>query len=276
MTGEADKCTPDINDIKVKLEEIVSATTSSSGNIYNPLLTGIWLPWANHSLQGAANRPASVFHMDRYGSALRRFAVAEVAWAIPTSEALSTILSYGCNIVELGSGKGYWAALLDAAGGNVTAVDDCSWRCDDRYFAGTIEQDGAAYLRDHGGAADSTLFICWGKGCDMDKALDEFKGTYLAVVGEDPGDVGGCTWWPAGECFEDDDDDDDDDEDDEDDAPASLNNVMDNDDDDGGDDDGSNEQPEEASVQQQWRRICTVNIPKWEGIHDCLAIFQRI
>ncbi len=178
--------------------------------------------------------------------------------------------------MELGSGHGYWASLLDAAGGNVTAVDSISSRYEHKYFAATIEQDGAAYLREHGGAADSILFICWGDwGSGMEEALAEFKGKYLAVVGE----VEGCTWWPKEECSESDSGDDAENGSDDDDdnagspASASLNNVMDGDDDD--DDDKTNERPEEAGLQQQWKRICTVTLPKWDCINDFLAIFER-
>ncbi len=273
MTGKAGKYPPDINAIKSQLEEIISATTPSSQNIFNALLTDVWLPWAHHreSLQGPADREQRNISY-KYGNALRPFAIAYFGFAIPVSEALSTILSDGRNIVELGSGQGYWASLLEAASGNVTAVD--SGRYEHRHFAATIEQDGAAYLQEHGGAADSTLLICWGhRGSGMDEALAEVKGEFLAVVGEPS--VEGCTWWPTDDCFESDSEDDaeygSDDDGDGCPASASLNKVM-NDD----HDDASNEQPEEAGVQRQWRRICTVTIPEWEYIYDRLAIFERI
>ena len=89
------------------------------GNLetFNPLLPKIWLPWALYELH----------HMnpDRYGCsrdfsyhyALRNSATQEYSWAVPTNEAVAAILSYNNNVMEVASGFGYWAACLEAAGG---------------------------------------------------------------------------------------------------------------------------------------------------------------
>ena len=217
--------------------QVEVATKAGTLDIDNPLLNHIWLPWARHVLQ---LRDSSDLHMhnSHYASALRQLASAEYSWAIPTNEALSTILSFGRNIVELGSGHGYWASLLAAAGGNVTAVEQGFARYyDDRYFPQTVNQDGAAYLQEHEGVPDATLFLCWGHQSDFDEALAAFRGEYLAVVGEG---ASGCTWWPEWDKWD----------------------VVDS-------DDGANQ------AQRQWRLIRTIVIPKWEGIHDYLVILQR-
>ena len=183
-------------------QQIEVATKAGTLDIDNPLLDHIWLPWARHSLQLQDASDSEGMDNFEYGEALRRFAIAEYSWAVPTSEALSTILSFGHNIVELGSGQGYWASLLAAAGGNVTVVDNGSVKHNDhQYFPQTVHRDGAAYLQEHGGAPDTTLFIRWGK--DFDAALAAFRWQYLAVVGEKPG---GCTWWPEGDLDDSDDD----------------------------------------------------------------------
>ena len=52
------------------------------------------------------------------GDALRK----EYAWAIPDERALAVVTAYG-PIVEVGAGKGYWAALLQARGVDVLAYD---------------------------------------------------------------------------------------------------------------------------------------------------------
>ena len=122
----------------------------------------------------------------------------------------------------------------------MTAVDCGSSKGCYRWFPGTVIQDGASYLREHGGAKDAVLFICWGLGLDI--ALAEFKGDYLAVVGED----GGCTWWPQpwqdDICY--------------------------------GDNDGEISEPKQKEW-TKWTCIKEVMIPQWDLVHDTLAIFQR-
>ena len=78
-----------------------------------------------------------------YPHVLRSYASKEYAWAVPTNEAISAILSYGQNVLELGSGLGNWAWLLEAAGGNVVAVDDGNCEYKPKFLPGTIAQDGA-------------------------------------------------------------------------------------------------------------------------------------
>ena len=226
-----------------KREEIARFTKAGPVELDNPLLNGIWLPYANHFAQHASYGPGATLGDDEsaYSRVLRSFATKEYAWAIPSNEAVSTILSYGRHIVEIGSGHGYWASLLAAAGGNVIAVDD-SYVFDPRYFPETVHQDGAAYLREHEGAQHATLFVCWGS--DMDEALAAFKGNYLAVVGEEPG---GCTWWPGK-------------------GPEGYDTYG---------DQAAREKLIAEQTYEQWTRIQTVEIPQWQSRTDCLAIFQR-
>ncbi len=55
----------------------------------------------------------------------RTMLVNKYAWAIPTSEALNTIVKWcGKGIVEIGAGKGYWAKLLRARQVDILAYDN--------------------------------------------------------------------------------------------------------------------------------------------------------
>lgn len=219
---------------------------ASSGNLEtsNPLFQKIWLPWALYELHHIEPKRHGYLSNSVYHSLLRNFATTEYAWAIPTNEAVAAILSYNKNIVEVGSGLGYWAACLEAAGGQVTAIDNSRERHAPKFFPATIVQDGAEYLREHDGAKHATLFICWGR--DMNEALAAFKGDYLAVVGEKPE---GCTWWPFSKDVSDE---------------FDLDYVE-------------EEQLTQAIQQQrEWKCIQEVIIPCWPGINDLLAIFQRV
>lgn len=224
-----------------RLEQMVKFAYPGGLSIKNPLLQKIWLPWALldlHQMQddSCGSRSSSY----DYAKALRDFSTKEYSWAVPTCEALAAILAYGKTIVELGSGLGYWAACLKAAGGQVTAVDDGSCGYKPRFFPATIVQDGKEYLDTHGGAKNSTLFISW--GCDMNSALAAFQGEYLAVVGEA---LGGCTWWVGDGSY----------------YPEDV-----------------EEEALSLALQQkqQWRCIREVQIPCWRSIYDVLAIFQRV
>lgn len=52
----------------------------------------------------------------------RQRLVEEYAWAVPTKRAIEYIAEFG-NIIEVGAGNGYWASLIDGAGGTVEATD---------------------------------------------------------------------------------------------------------------------------------------------------------
>ena len=206
--------------------------------IKNPLFNDIWLPWAVNRLHQMSDGSYDEGACDHYGATLGSFATREYAWAIPSMEAVSTILTYKQNIVEVGSGQGYWASLLRAAGGNVIAIDDGSEKGDRTCFTDIFYQNGAKYLCERSGAKDAMLFICWGR-YDIGTALTEFKGDYLAVVGE----KSGCTWWPEGVDI--------------------------------GPDDNDEESQLSESRQEEWKCIQEVMIPRWDMIYDVLAIFQR-
>lgn len=48
--------------------------------------------------------------------------VREYSWAIPNDKAIETIVKYS-PVVEIGAGTGYWASLIEKAGGKIIAFD---------------------------------------------------------------------------------------------------------------------------------------------------------
>lgn len=88
----------------------------------NPLFQKIWLPWALYELHHMEPKRHGYLSNSVYHYALRNLATQEYSWAIPTNEAVEAILSYNKNVVEVGSGLGYWAACLEAAGGRVQLI----------------------------------------------------------------------------------------------------------------------------------------------------------
>ena len=250
----------DLRDKAEKQEEIARFTKAGPLELDNPLLKSIWLPYVTHFAERTIKGTTTLGDNEStYSRVLRNFTTQEYAWAIPSNEALSTILSYGRNIVEIGSGRGYWASLLAAAGGNVTAVDDRKYDYNTVYFPETVHQDGAAYLKENGGAQQATLFVCWGGWSykDFDDALVAFKGKYLAVVGED---AGGCTWWPEKHPYL---------KDGNHRASSCINMLT------GLGHQDENEVLAAAQLYEQWERVQTIPIPQWQSSWDHLAIFQR-
>jgi hypothetical protein len=134
--------------------------------------------------------------------ALRRPACHRYSWAIPDQAALKALVALG-PLVEIGAGKGYWAAQVARLGGDVVAYDvalpgPCNvWHPN----AGTfflVRQAGAEVAGQH---PDRALFLCWPPyGEDPDPALlallayEAAGGRCVAYIGEDDG---GCTAGPG-------------------------------------------------------------------------------
>ena len=129
---------------------------------------------------------------------LRNRAVTEFSWAIPTQEAIETIVKYG-PILEVGAGLGYWASLVNRAGGDIIAYD-VHVGAKNKWF----DQVNSYYPINTGGSGpavkqhpEHTLLMvwpCYDKPMDI-VALRQHKGKYLIYVGEGPG---GCTGSKAG------------------------------------------------------------------------------
>lgn len=129
---------------------------------------------------------------------------AAYAYAIPSPETIEWAAQFtgGRSIVEVGAGRGYWAAQLDRAGVKVHAFDsEPPDQADNVSFVKTSGQadvwhpvgDLDACAASAGDRADQVLFLCWppGWGNTMaSEALAEFVaagGDALIYVGEPKG-----------------------------------------------------------------------------------------
>lgn len=113
----------------------------------------------------------------QYDLVLRERMVRQYSWAIPTPQAIKWVAGHAGRIVEIGAGRGYWAALLDKAGVCVAAYDNRvqdgrmlpngyhdphpMWQkgeslCDVLYF--DVRRGGPPQVRNLPG---HTLFLCW-------------------------------------------------------------------------------------------------------------------
>lgn len=76
------------------------------------------------------------------------------SWAVPTSEAITTIRRHASAIVEIGCGSGYWAWMMAQAGISVVAYDAAvpafTWH--------KVLPGNELAVLEHG---QRTLFICW-------------------------------------------------------------------------------------------------------------------
>lgn len=187
-------------------EEVMRNFTTPRDTDNNPLLHDLWEPWArkvgysNHGLCELFNYidcGNTYFDSLRDAFATRVQAIDQFSWAIPCAEALATIAeASGGRVVEVGSGSGYWARLLQAKGVDVVAVDDGNEYEGSRFgqfFPETVRAKGEAWLQAHDGCVDRALFMCWPRQTEGDKVLAAFKGDTLIWVGE----TDGATWSPV-------------------------------------------------------------------------------
>jgi len=115
----------------------------------------------------------------------------EYSFAIPTKEAIQEVAKLS-PLIEIGAGSGYWASLLKKAGATVEAFD--KFPKENKYkFTKTytnIKTADEKILKDF--PENYNLFLCW-PNYDNDfayNALSNFKGHFLAYIGEGKG---GCT-----------------------------------------------------------------------------------
>jgi hypothetical protein len=105
----------------------------------------------------------------------------QFAWAVPTEEAVRTILRYSTNVVEIGAGNGYWAWMMRQVGITVAAFDADSPRFT---WHEVMPGDERAVLFFPAHA----LFLCWPPWNSVmaHNALNYHRGNYVLYVGE---------WW---------------------------------------------------------------------------------
>ena len=120
--------------------------------------------------------------------------VKKFAWAIPSNEAVELIAKYS-PIVEMGAGTGYWAMMIEQAGGKVECFDlnppllgKNNYR--HKRQCHKIGKGTPLKLRNDK-FKDHTLFLCWPPCYDNTAlhSIKHFKGHRLIYVGEGSG---GC------------------------------------------------------------------------------------
>lgn len=169
---------------------------------------------------------------------LRKKLQHQFAWAVPSPEVIDRLAKLS-PIVEIGAGRGYWAALLQEAGATVLCydiappdqVDDNRWApsssehgvLDTRVFT-EIRKGGPEKVLEH---QDHTLFLCWPPYQNLmaHDCLHQYKGDTVVYIGEDDG----CT---ADESFH-------------------------------------------KFLSEDFEQVEDITIPFWDGLHDHLGIYIR-
>ncbi|OTA54673.1 hypothetical protein K449DRAFT_409382 [Hypoxylon sp. EC38] len=115
----------------------------------NPYLT--FLSWSARNLEWAGPSPSSSLAGNRAHHVLP-ILMHHFGCACPTHEALSIlrILAAGREVLDMGSGGGFWTFMLRLYGVRVSAVDNAqsAWRV--TWVSDTIIADGVEYLRKRG------------------------------------------------------------------------------------------------------------------------------
>ena len=106
---------------------------------------------------------------------------------VPSFESLEIIkqTSKGRDVLDIGSGNGYWTYMLRRHGLQVQAIDNLqsSWRT--LWIGDTTTEDGAKYLQLYKGCPESVLLLVYPivGGNFTKKIIDAYKGSTIVVAG---------------------------------------------------------------------------------------------
>ena len=124
----------------------------------------------------------------------RKYFTKHYAWAVPNKTAIQKIKKFAKKeqILEVGTGLGLWAYLLQEAGANVIATDDFSWKKKNqnkRNFTKVEKLNVQKSLNKYKDAG--VLLLVWPP---YDKpmannALKKFKGNKFVYIGEGEGEA---------------------------------------------------------------------------------------
>ena len=109
---------------------------------------------------------------------------------VPSYEGLEVIRQVAAagkkrEVIEIGSGNGYWTYMLRRQGVEVKAVDNLQSEYRTLWIADTIVKDGEKFLKDENGGMDAVLLLVYpvvGAGFTA-KVLDAYKGNTICVAG---------------------------------------------------------------------------------------------
>ncbi|KAJ9661453.1 hypothetical protein H2201_006484 [Coniosporium apollinis] len=104
--------------------------------------------------------------------------------ALPTAAAVPKG-SPGREVIEIGSGGGYWTHLLRRLGVRVMAVDNAASRWRTTWIGDTIIADGVEYLRRHNSGKNTILLLVYPQVSEdfTGKVLRAFEGDVVVVAG---------------------------------------------------------------------------------------------
>jgi hypothetical protein len=210
------------------------------------VLTKFWNPYLEEYMAAVGN-VLPTYGEEHYAGVLGNFesfanafhvrdkCIKEYAFAVPNEAAIEALIHYG-PVVEIGCGLGYWAKMVQDAGGEIIPYDS---NANDKGMV-KLYMTKEDYVPTHtrvfqGGAeaaelhSDKALFLCW-PPYDSSMAHDclqtylKHGGQTLIYVGEG---AGGCTG---------------------DDAFHDL-------------------------IEEHMECARSISIPVWPGIHDCMDIY---
>lgn len=161
----------------------------------------------------------------------------EYSWAIPTKHAIKEMKAFikGRNVLEIGSGLGLWAKLMQNAGIHITPTEPLSMSQEEKgNFYGNTEPYTKLHDMDMNkameqfGSSNDVLMLVWPPYNDplANNALKLFQGNSVIYIGE--GGYG-CT----------------------------------------GDDNFH------CSLSEEWEEVKEVDLPQWRGIHDRMFFYNR-
>ena len=109
---------------------------------------------------------------------------------VPSYEGLEVIRQVAAagkkrDVIEIGSGNGYWTYMLRRQGVEVRAVDNLQSEYRTLWIGDTIVKDGERFLKDNHGGKDAVLLLVYpvvGAGFTA-KVLDAYKGDTICVAG---------------------------------------------------------------------------------------------
>jgi len=176
----------------------------------------------------------------------RRDFTQNFGWSVPTKEVIDKLQQFVGNdkILEVGAGKGLWAKLMQDAGMSLTPTDLHSGG-DNSYYGGSDSftqitqmdaEEAVLSFSDH-----TVLFLNWPPYDSpmAANALKKFSGNKLIYIGEGPG---GCT------------------------ANDEFCQML----------YKSWQHVDSACVphpESSWGN--EIEIPQWEGLHDCISLYVR-
>lgn len=170
---------------------------------------------------------------DRNSVMKRCYFTQNLSWAIPTIDAIKSIVQFAESdqILEICSGLCLWARLIKECDGNIIATDSFAYQQTSQtsqitpFIDSVYKMDAVTAVKTF---KTNVLLICWPNYNDSYAydALSIFKGNKLVYIGE----YGGCT------------------------ADEQFHNLL----------------------EQKWRCVNEIDIPTWQGIYDCIYMYERI